>query len=557
LAIIITTSTVVSRRFLVREALEKIGSSTELEAMRLNHWFEDQLQFIETLALDLAFNSDQDLTPQEIERLLASHFRIRKDLLALYLGLPNGTALFDKPVSIDFNIWNATTRPWYRSAQENPGKVQITPPYVDSNTGEMCITFSQAVYNSNGTLAGVLGSDVLLNTLQDIVRQSKVSEGATAFLIDGNGNILVHQDSQYNPTDQGSHRLNQIEDGRFTPLLAMNGLADEHSLIRFADGIYRYVQTRPVPVTNWRFYTTVPESVVTAATTTMLLLNVVTAAIVIIIALAVSYLVARAMNQLLQGASLDLTAATTNILTASDSLLYSSQALSDSSLHQASTIEETSAIMNGTADMVAQNNDHTRRMLELTNRTAGNVINGTEDITSLTDYIAQLSVSAAEISKIIDTIQSIAMQTTILALNASIEAARAGETGQAFAVVADEVRSLANQSNEALTHITSIINHNLEMTRLSTESSAKANLSFSTISQEIREIERLVSLIATASEEQALSITQINSAISQINSDTQNNAAISQESADHADTLQVQARTLSTLSERIKSLVGG
>ena len=103
---------------------------------------------------------------------------------------------------------------------------------------------------------------------------------------------------------------------------------------------------------------------------------------------------------------------------------------------------------------------------------------------------------SAEIGKINDTIESIAFQTNILALNASVEAARAGQAGKGFAVVAEEVRNLANKSAEAATSTAGLIERALSDISTGSNEIKSAAVTLGTVRDNSREMNTLSKTIA-------------------------------------------------------------
>jgi methyl-accepting chemotaxis protein len=245
------------------------------------------------------------------------------------------------------------------------------------------------------------------------------------------------------------------------------------------------------------------------------------------------------------------------VTSASGQISTASQSLAEGASRQAASVEETSSSLEELASMTKLNAGNAQQASSLMSNDARASYRLITDKIAIMQEVIKASVSASEeTSKIIKTIDEIAFQTNLLALNAAVEAARAGETGAGFAVVAEEVRNLAMRSAEAAKNTEALI----------ADSAAKiqrASVLFEEISGELssnrhiaKKVTNLIGEVATASQEQAQGIDQINKAIAEMDTVVQQNAASAEESAGAADELNSQAYHLKDAVADLTDLVG-
>jgi aerotaxis receptor len=204
---------------------------------------------------------------------------------------------------------------------------------------------------------------------------------------------------------------------------------------------------------------------------------------------------------------------------------------------QASSLEETAASMEELSSTVKQTADTAARVADQSARSSKVASEGGEAVHLVIEAMERIDQSSSKMRDIISVIEGIAFQTNILALNAAVEAARAGEQGRGFAVVASEVRALAQRSATAAKEIRELIAQSSEQISEGSSQMKSAGRTIDAVVANVQEVGNLIQMITSATKEQAIGISQVNEAVTQLDTVTQQNAALVEESAASADGL--------------------
>jgi methyl-accepting chemotaxis protein len=268
----------------------------------------------------------------------------------------------------------------------------------------------------------------------------------------------------------------------------------------------------------------------------------------LVIAGSITTPIQRVINSIIEAAG--------NLSVAAEKSEKNSQLLDASTSEQAASLEQTSASLELVSSMISRNAENTSLAKNMTDGTHKKTTGGIENMEKAINSIHSIKKSSDETADIISTIDDIAFQTNILAVNASIEASRAGEAGRGFAAVAEEIRRLAEKSSVAAKNTSKLISgvQNDVSSGVGISVSVRENLddienSFSTLSS-------LISGVADASAEQSREIEQIYASVEEMEKVINKMTGNTNETLAESSSLFQQSKRLNDMVSTLTGVVG-
>jgi methyl-accepting chemotaxis protein len=214
---------------------------------------------------------------------------------------------------------------------------------------------------------------------------------------------------------------------------------------------------------------------------------------------------------------------------------------------QAAALEETAAALDEITATVRTASERAREARSMVSDTRDSASRSGEIVRNAIDAMGRIEESSSRINQIISVIDEIAFQTNLLALNAGVEAARAGEAGRGFAVVAQEVRELAQRSANAAKEIKTLISNSAREVEGGVALVRSTGDALVEIAALVERVNGHVETIATAAQEQASGLQEINTSVNHMDQMTQQNAAMVEETTAASQTLAEQSLHLQNL----------
>ena len=262
-------SSVISYSLLEHNQKERYLVEAGKYESEIDGWFQKNAQIVDTIKTTL--ESMPDLSKDQLTTYLVEATEKYEDTSDIYFGYAN-KEFIDGAKWVPDSDYDCTTRSWYQGAVQKDG-INIGTPYFDLVTKSMVVAISAPIKKDN-QLVGVISMDVslqvLLNSLNEL---SKNNDGVYLFLLDGDGNIVVHPNAEYLPTEETVVNAKDIVSGSYAKEKE-DGTVETRQ-IRDYDGKSKYLVLTNVDSNGWNLGIVVPDVVFKDGLTLLLTISVV------------------------------------------------------------------------------------------------------------------------------------------------------------------------------------------------------------------------------------------------------------------------------------------
>ena len=242
---------------------------------------------------------------------------------------------------------------------------------------------------------------------------------------------------------------------------------------------------------------------------------------------------------------------------AAQQISVASQNLAAGTARQVTRVEESVQTVRDMAESTDQMAEHAKSTSDVAADAGRLVERGNSATGQMVNAIGEVKESANKGAVVIRTIDEIAFQTNLLAINAAVEAARAGDAGKGFAVVSQEVRNLAQRAANAARETGQLLEDSQQKALYGAEKAAEVERIFADISGAISKVSALAAEVARAAAEQARGVEHVQAAMADVDAESQGSAASAEETAATSEELDAQSKELLVMVGTLDALIHG
>jgi len=444
----------------------KLVETGSLATTGIANWIDGRKLLVESLGQNIAQKNDSDSVKDLVSRpALADTFMFS------YFGSASGEMLMFPPDELPAD-YDPRKRPWYADAVAAGGST-LTEPYTDASTGKLIVTATTPV-SSDGKILGVVGGDLDITTLGELVRSVDLGGIGYGFLINNQGTILIHPDANFTLKPMAEAFPQSTPTVRESMDDVLNGTGDQ---------IFTFFKVEGLPAVSWYLGFAIDRDLAYASLTNFRQTSIITA---IVAVLAIMGLMGVLVRQWVSRPVLSMTDAMTRLANGDRSVEVPGTELRDEigSMAAAVVVFKDNAIE--MERLAKENEESTKRLAEERRRALNQMADSFEkNVLSIVETVAHAS----------EQTQHVAKQLTASAEESN---ARASAVSEAAAQTTESVQTVAAATEElsaAIREIGAQVTQSIQVASMAVEGVNNTSQTVTELADAAERIGKVVGLI--------------------------------------------------------------